>query len=254
MVKIDLILISTFFTIYNTPIKKKKINIYIITKLENKIIKILQQSENIDKYQILKIVNSQFIYYIKFNIPLEISNYISLIQVSRYNKIRCYIEYRKYDILNLQYLLCKNTKNQIKKYLIFCYPSYSLYDLQDIIKLKITYSQYTYEQEIQSHEQLRNHTQEQLTQQLRHQLLEQLKQQLRQPRQQYIKQIMNLIDDQHFSHKIYELSQQLRQQPQIPLIQQPEGYNTVELILPKELVSFDILSKCIPFVVLIHKS
>ena len=185
---------------------------------------------------------------------MEISNYISLIQVSRYNKIRCYIEYRKYDILNLQYLLCKNTKNQIKKYLIFCYPSYSLYDLQDIIKLKITYSQYTYEQEIQSHEQLRNHTQEQLTQQLRHQLLEQLKQQLRQPRQQYIKQIMNLIDDQHFSHKIYELSQQLRQQPQIPLIQQPEGYNTVELILPEELVSFDILSKCTPFVVFIHKS
>jgi len=99
-----------------TFIYSKNINILFITQLENTIINKLQ-SEYINTHQILKIVNSNYIYYIKINIP-NIENYISLIQASRFNKIRCYINYYTDNILNLQYLLCTNTKKQIKKYVV----------------------------------------------------------------------------------------------------------------------------------------
>ena len=141
--------------LYKKYIKNNDINIHIITLLENAIIKQLQQSNNIDKYQILKIVNTSFIYYIKFKIPLEISNYISLIQVSQYNKIMCYIKYRNYSILNLQYLLCKNTKNQITKYVIMGNDN----NLHEIIKLKIKHNDRQYEQIIEPYEQTLNEQQ-----------------------------------------------------------------------------------------------
>ena len=141
--------------IYKKPIKNNDINIHIITLLENAIIKILQQTQNIDKYQILKIVNTSFIYYIKFNIPLEIPNYSSLIEVSQYNKIMCYIKYRNYSILNLQYLLCKNTKNQITKYVIMGNDN----NLHEIIKLKIKHNDRQYEQIIEPYEQTLNEQQ-----------------------------------------------------------------------------------------------